>query len=222
VRASRPSAALVVSAAAWALGLHLGSLALAAEGARRVPLRGAARAPASPAADPASTSPAPRAETPAAREQARQCEETDGEEAIESCRRALGLGLSPARAEAIRQVLAARLAGLERWPELIALYREGTERRPADAAAWRQLGTALLLAGDEAVEAVAALERAAELASGDPGARIALGVALNSLGRHEEALRAFETALGLDAQALDAQPAAAAAFEASKRGERWP
>ena len=47
-------------------------------------------------------------------------------------------------------------------------------------------------------------------------------MALNALGRYEEAVAAFEEALRLDPAALDGLPAARATLEASQRQERWP
>jgi len=52
--------------------------------------------------------------------------------------------------------------------------------------------------------------------------QVLLGNALALLGRAPEAVAAFEQALRLDATALDRRPAARAAYEAARRGEKWP
>ena len=160
--------------------------------------------------------------TPAAREKARLCQELNGEESIAACRAALALGLGPERAEAVDQILASRLASLDRWGELVELYRSLAQLRPADASAQYHLGSALLLAGGRAEESLAPLREAARLQPEASPPRVLLGVALNALGRYDEAVAAFEEALRFDPTALDGLPAARATFEASQRQERWP
>src|SRR5260370_4776390 len=87
-------------------------------------------------------SPRARAEEPAAGEQARLCEERSGEEGLAACRSAIASGLGRERVAALRQLLALRLASLERWEELAAVYREAVRLEPNDPEAnWRLRST---------------------------------------------------------------------------------
>lgn len=165
----------------------------------------------------------PPGETAAAREQARRCEEeTDRETAILACREALRLGVGEPRRGALRQLLELRLAEAERFDELVLAYREDAAELPQDATAWGKLGSALLYFKDDAAGARAAFEEARRLRPEDPEILIGYGVCLNALGEHEAATAAFEEAVRLDPEALARRPAANAAYEASRRGERWP
>jgi tetratricopeptide (TPR) repeat protein len=166
--------------------------------------------------------PRARAEEPAAAEQARLCEERSGEEGLAACRSAIASGLGRDRAAALRQLLALRLASLERWEELAAVYREAVRLDPNDPEANWRLGSTLLFALGKPEEALFSLQEAVRLAPAEPQPRLALGAALNALGRHAEAVAAFEEALRLDPAALDDHPGSRAVYEASKRGERWP
>jgi tetratricopeptide (TPR) repeat protein len=162
-------------------------------------------------------------ESPAAREQARRCEEDEAREAaIAACQEALRLGLREPRRSALRQLLELHLAGAERWDDLILAYREDTSELPQDALAWRRLGSALLYFKQDAAGAHAAFEEARALRPEDPETLIGLGVCLNALARHEAASAAFDEALRLEPEVLALRPAAKAAYEASRRGERWP
>ena len=158
----------------------------------------------------------------AAREQARLCEKLSGEESVAACRSALALGLGPSRAASVRQLLAFRLASLDRWDEVVAVYREAARLRPGDADAQLRLGSALLLAADQPEEALEPLREAFRLRPTDPRPHVLLGDALNALGRHGEAVAAFEEALRLDPEALDGLPAAQAALAACRRQQAWP
>jgi tetratricopeptide (TPR) repeat protein len=162
------------------------------------------------------------AEEPAAGEQARLCEERSGEEGLAACRSAIALGGGREREAALRQLLALRLASLERWEELAALYREAVRLRPDDPEANWRLGSTLLFALGKPEEALLPLQEAVRLAPADPQPRLTLGAALNALGRHPEAVAAFEEALRLDPAALNDHPGSRAVYEASQRGERWP
>ena len=162
------------------------------------------------------------AEEPAAGEQARLCEERSGEEGLAACRSAIALGQGRERAAALRQLLALRLASLERWDELAALYREAVRLGPNDPEANWRLGSTLLFALGKPEEALLPLQEAVRLAPADPQARLTLGAALNALDRHAEAVAAFEEALRLDPAALNDHPGSRAVYEASQRGERWP
>jgi tetratricopeptide (TPR) repeat protein len=171
------------------------------------------------------TRPAPaRPEPAAARQEARRCEETEGdaEAALSACREALRLGLREPRLSAVRQLLAVRLADAGRFDELVLIYREDAERHPDDPVAWRRLGAALLFLKEDAAAAEPALEKARSLRPDDAETLVQLGLCLNGLERHQDAVAAFEEALRLDADALGLRPAAKAALEASRRGERWP
>jgi tetratricopeptide (TPR) repeat protein len=166
--------------------------------------------------------PQPAGETPAAREQARLCERLDEEPGIEACRAALALGLRPVRREAVREILANHLVDLERWSELAEHYREGVRLDPEDADVWFRLGSTLLFALNQKVEALAALEEAARLAPADASTRSVLAIVLHALGRYEEAAASFDEALRLDPTILEGRPAAQALREAAHRGEPWP
>lgn len=161
-------------------------------------------------------------ETLAAREQARLCEEGTGDDSVAACRRALALGLGPRKAASVRQLLALHLASLERWDELVELYREAARLFPEDAEAQLRLGSALLLAGGRAEEAMTPLQESARLRPEDARPQVLLGLALVALERHAEAVSAFEEALRLDPTALDERPAARAALEAARNRSPWP
>jgi tetratricopeptide (TPR) repeat protein len=163
-----------------------------------------------------------RAQELTADEQARLCEERSGEEGLAACRSAIALGLGRERAAAVRQLLALRLASLERWEELAAAYREAVRLDPNDAEANWRFGSTLLFALGRPEEALFPLQEAVRLAPAESPPRLALGAALNALGRYAEAVAAFEEALRLDPAALDDHPGSRAVYEASQRGERWP
>jgi tetratricopeptide (TPR) repeat protein len=164
------------------------------------------------------------AEPAAAREAARRCDRADLplDEAIAVCREALRLGAREPRRTALRHLLAERLAEARRFDELVALYQEETTEHPQEPEAWRHLGSAQLFLKEDAEGALPALEAASRLRPDDALARVLLGICLNALARHAEAVAAFEAALRLDADALSLRPAAKAVLEASRRGERWP
>ncbi len=161
-------------------------------------------------------------EGPAAREQARLCESRLGEEGLTACRRAIALGLGPQRLEAVRELVARRLVSLERWQELVELFREGVALHPQDAQAQVRLGSALLFAVDRPEEALGPLREAARLGTGDGEAQVLLGIALNALGRQQEAVAAFEDAGRTDHGLVDRRPASRAVYEAARKAERWP
>ena len=170
----------------------------------------------------AAGSPAPAEETPEAREQARLCERLDEETGIAACRAALAIGLRPERRAAVREILAHHLVDLERWSELAEHYREDIRLAPEDAEAWFRLGSTLLFALNQRVEALAALEEASRLDPADARSRSVLAIALHVLGRFEEAAAAFDEAERLDSTVLDGRPAARAMRAAARRGEPWP
>ncbi len=161
-------------------------------------------------------------ETAASREQARLCEKLTGEESLAACRRAIELGLSPERLEPVRQIVARRLASLERWPELADHFRGDVALRPLDAGAHLRLGSTLLFAVGEPAEAEAELTEAVRLEPDSAVARGLLALALAARGRLQEAADAFDAATSLDEHLLDHRPAMRAAIEAARRGEAWP
>ena len=162
------------------------------------------------------------AETAEARAQARECLERSGERAVAACGRALERGLTPARAALVRRTLAAKLALLGRADEAVAVYRQAAQAEPDHADAHFRLGQALFALTGDAAAALAPLQRARELGPEEPRVHATLGQALAALGRSEEAVAAFETALRLDPAYLEHRPGARAAYEAARRGERWP
>jgi tetratricopeptide (TPR) repeat protein len=154
-------------------------------------------------------------------EQFDKCMEEAREPGVEACRRALALGLPPDRAATVHVVLAVGLAGLERWDEVVETYRGLLELEPKDPEAHLRLGMALLHAAGEPEEALPYLEYALRE---HPEARAhgAMGSALNLLGRHREAVEAFEHALALDPSYFEFRPTARQVLELSRRGEVWP
>jgi Flp pilus assembly protein TadD len=167
-------------------------------------------------------SPPARAQATAAVVQARLCTKAIGEAAVAPCRKALELGLPAGRQPAIEATLAARLSSLERWDEVVDVYRGAVARRPTDGPARIRLGAALLHMQDRAAEAEPELREAARLRPEDAEPRVLLGDALARLGRASDAVAAFEEALRLDPNVLDQRPAARAAYDAARRGEKWP
>ena len=165
---------------------------------------------------------AAHAQVTAAVVQARLCTKATGEAAVAPCRKALELGLPVTRQPAIEATLASRLSSLERWDEVVDVYRGAVSRRPADGQARIRLGAALLHMQDRAAEAEPELREATRLRPADAEVQVLLGDALVRLGRAADAVAAFEQALRLDATVLDQRPAARAAYEAARRGERWP
>lgn len=139
-----------------------------------------------------------------------------------ACRKALELGLPPARQPAIEATLASRLSSLERGDEIVEVYRGAVSRRPADGQARIRLGAALLHMQDRAADAEPELRQAVRLRPEDAEAQALLGGALAQLGRNADAVAAFEQALRLDPKVLDQRPAARAAYDSARRGEKWP
>ena len=168
--------------------------------------------------------PSPRAaaETAAAREQARLCEITTGDVSLAACRRAIELGLGPARIAPVRQVLARRLAALARWDELAEHFRGDLAQRPDDAEAHLKLGSALFFGLGRPAEAAAAFGESVRLAPDSALGHALLGLALGANARATEAAAEFEIALRLDERLFDQRPAMASAFDAAQRGEVWP
>jgi len=170
---------------------------------------------------------APAARRPAAvpiPESYRLCVEERREPGVAACRGALGLGLGlgPARTQLAQRALALHLAELERWDEVVETYRDQALQRPSDPEAQFRAGAALVYLVRRPEEALGHLQAAAALRAADPAIHAALGVALNALGRHAEAVAALEEALRLDPAYLERRPAARLVLEASRRGEAWP
>jgi tetratricopeptide (TPR) repeat protein len=142
--------------------------------------------------------------------------------AVTACRHALELGLPAARQGVVEAVLASRLAVLDRWDDVVEVYRGAVARRPDDGEARLRLGAALLHMEDRAAEAEPELREAARLRPQDAEVRALLGNALALEGRLPDAVAAFEEALRLDPAVLEHRPASRAAYDAARRGERWP
>ena len=153
---------------------------------------------------------------------ARQCLDQPGESGIETCRRALGIGLARDREAMIRQVLAARLAGLKKWEEVVALQLDAVRLDPRDPVAHRRLGSALLYLVGRPAEAAAALRESVRLDPDSPDAHGTLGVALAAMGQPADAVAAMEEAVRLDPEYLDGRPASRQVLEAAQRGQSWP
>jgi tetratricopeptide (TPR) repeat protein len=161
-------------------------------------------------------------EAPAAREQARLCEKLTGQESLAACRRATTLGLGPERLWPVRQIVARRLASLERWADLAEHLRGDVALRPEDAMVRLRLGSALLFALGRPADALVELAEAVRLAPDSATARGVLAVAQGQSGRPQEAALEFEAALRMDEHLLDHRPAMRAAYEAARIGQAWP
>jgi cytochrome c-type biogenesis protein CcmH/NrfG len=166
--------------------------------------------------------PARPLEAPAARAAARLCEERAGEEGLLACRRAIELGLSTERLDAVRELLSRKLVDLERWPELVRHLREEVALHPSHAEGQLRLGAALLFTADQPEEAIDPLRESIRLDPDRAPAQATLGVALGALGRFEEAVAAFRAAERVDPAIFDRQPAARAVYEAAQKAARWP
>jgi tetratricopeptide (TPR) repeat protein len=88
-----------------------------------------------------------------------------------------------------------------RYVELEAKSRELLERQPNSGVVWQILGLSLSRQGKDALQA---LEMAAQLLPGDPGAHNNLGNALGRLGRLDEAVTSFRRALRLSPDLAEA------------------
>ena len=161
-------------------------------------------------------------DAPAAVQAARLCVELPKEAAVAACRAALTLGLGPRRAGVVRDVLASRLAALERWEEVVAVHREAAAEPGAAAETYVRLGSALLHGVGRAEEALPSLKEAARLDPADAEAWGVLGAALHALGRSAEAAAAFDEAARRDPTWLERHPASQAIADAARKGEAWP
>ncbi len=162
------------------------------------------------------------AESRGAVAEARACVSTPREAGIARCRTAVRLGLSPARASMVEGALADKLAVLERWDEVVAVYREAVRQRPEDGLAQLRLGLAVFHTGGPRPEAEAALGAAVRLRPDDPEAWAGLGALLAVEERAEEAVAAFDEARRRDPAFLDHRPALRALAEAARAGRPWP
>jgi tetratricopeptide (TPR) repeat protein len=169
-----------------------------------------------------SAAPPTAVETPASREQARLCEITVGEESLAACRRAIALGLGPARLLPVRQIVARRLAALEKWDELADHFRGDVALRPGDADAHLKLGTVLLFGLDRKSDALVHFRASIALAPDVAMAHALLAVALAASDRVPEAAAELDLAERLDAGLFGDRPALALVREAARRGEPWP
>jgi Flp pilus assembly protein TadD len=142
--------------------------------------------------------------------------------AVDACRKALALVRTPERREVLAEVLAQKLAALERWEEASGAFAELVRMRPRDAEAKLGLAAAWLYGMGRAEDALAPLADAADLLPDDPRPWIERGIALAALGRFAEAEAAFEEALRRDPSCLEARPAASEVLDAARRGKTWP
>ena len=161
-------------------------------------------------------------ESPAAREQARLCEKLTGLESLAACRRAIEIGLGAERLPPVRQIIARRLASLERWADLAEHLRGDVALHPEDAMARLRLGSTLLFALGRPADASIELAEAVRLAPDSATARGVLAVAQGQSGRPQEAALEFEAALRNDEHLLDHRPAMRAAYKAARMGQAWP
>lgn len=164
----------------------------------------------------------PEVAGPAAQAALRACLGLDGAPGVEACRQALAVPSPPARRALLAELLARKLGDLRRWTEAAAAYSDLVELRPQDAEARVVLGEVLLYGLGRAADAVPVLRAALERAPDDAQAWGHLGVALNSLGRYDEAVGSFDEAVRRDPAFLDSRPAAKEVLEASRRSESWP
>jgi Flp pilus assembly protein TadD len=141
---------------------------------------------------------------------------------VDACRKAIELGLSPARQALAHDVLALRLASLDRWEESVAALRELARLRPGEVEAQLRLGSALLHGLGQAAEAEEVLRQAVSLAPGDARIHAELALILSQQGEAAGARVEFEEALRLDPAYLEGRPATRLAYEAARRAERWP
>ena len=161
-------------------------------------------------------------DAPAAAQAARLCVELQKEASVAAGRAALALGLGARRAGGVRDVLASRLAALDRWEEVVAVHREAAAEPGAAAQTYVRLGSALLHGVGRPEEAVPWLKEAARLDPVDAEAWGVLGAALSALGRSAEAAAAFDEAALRDPTWLERHPASQAIAEAARKGEAWP
>jgi Flp pilus assembly protein TadD len=162
------------------------------------------------------------ADTPAALAEARRCWATIGEVSIAACRRALELGLAPARASRVELTLSTRLGALGRWDEAAEVHRRAIATRPREAEARRRLGAALLHGLGRPADAETALREAIALGANDAQTYGDLALAVLALGRPADAVAAFAEAVKRDPRFLDGRAASKAAYEAARAGRPWP
>ena len=165
---------------------------------------------------------AAQAADPQANAEAQRCASTVGETSVAACRRALELGLTPARASHVEQLLSARLGGLGRWEEAAEVHRRAIARRPAGPEAHRRLGAVLLHGLGKAREAEPELREAIRLGATEARAHGDLALALVAQDRYADAVAEFDAARAIDPRYLDRRPGSRAAYEAARAGKPWP
>jgi cytochrome c-type biogenesis protein CcmH/NrfG len=104
----------------------------------------------------------------------------------------------------------------------VQLYADAARRRPEDPERLSRLGRALLHVAGRAEDAEAALRASLRLRPGHAATLVDLGQALGALGRHVDAVAAFEEALGSDPEVLARRPASRNILDAARRGVSWP
>jgi Flp pilus assembly protein TadD len=153
---------------------------------------------------------------------ARMCLTRDDAAGVDACRRALSLTQAAERRETLTLVLAQKLATLGRWEEASGVFADVARLRPRDAEARMGLAASWLYGMGRAEDALAPLAEAAVLLPDDPRPWIERGIALATLGRHAEAVTAFDEARRRDASCLETRPAASQVLEAARKGKPWP
>jgi Flp pilus assembly protein TadD len=131
---------------------------------------------------------------PGAIEEARRCSASEGDADMGACLRALGLGLTPARAAEVEYELGGHLAVERRYEEAIAAYREAVRLLPSDVDQSLAYAAALEALGRHD-EALAVVEDARRFAPEEPEVWAHLGWNLAHLGRAGEAEVALREAL---------------------------
>src|SRR4051812_11296094 len=111
------------------------------------------------------------------------------------------------------------LAGLGRYLEAEAMYRQALERDPRDFKAWNNLAGILFESMQRPVDAIHCMERAMKIEPHNKLGWANLASMLGQLGRHEKALEFANRALALDPHMVEAHLHKAAAAKALGKTE---
>jgi tetratricopeptide (TPR) repeat protein len=106
------------------------------------------------------------------------------------------VGAEPSNFE-VRMMYARALRDSKQYPVAAAQFSEAVKLKPADAAAWRDLGDMLYLTGDYA-RALGAFEKAKNLGEDTPGNCFLRAIILDKLHQLKPALAAYERFLEMD------------------------
>lgn len=160
---------------------------------------------------------------PEIRDPATRCLTEQRETAVAACELALAPeSLAATRRAQLLRAYARQLSALERWLEAAEVYREWARLAPENGEAHRRLGAALLLGLGRPEDALGPIDAALRLAPTDAEAHGLRGMALNAVGRHSDAVRAFEDALAADPGYFAAHPGAREVFDAAIASRDWP